>query len=222
MTSGPSFEPLDQVRRLTNFSTGRLGTLLAAQLKREGHRVHLLRGSGCSYPETSGADEVELFGTSEDLRLCLERRSSPEVGALFHAAAVSDFAFGPVWQQLPTGELQPVQEGKISTSHDRLFAELRPTAKIIRMLRNWFPKYVIVGWKYEVDGNRPDAIGKARAQIELCRTDWAVANGPAYGTGYALVSREGAVIHCADTARLLEALLENCVRANENGQTRAG
>ena len=29
VTAGPTFEPLDDVRRLTNFSTGRLGTELA-------------------------------------------------------------------------------------------------------------------------------------------------------------------------------------------------
>jgi len=29
VTAGPTYEPLDDVRRLTNFSTGRLGTELA-------------------------------------------------------------------------------------------------------------------------------------------------------------------------------------------------
>ena len=39
VTAGPTFEKLDQVRRLTNFSTGRLGTELANYLTDQGHTV---------------------------------------------------------------------------------------------------------------------------------------------------------------------------------------
>ena len=41
VTAGPTFEPLDQVRRLTNMSTGRLGTELANFLTAQGHTVGL-------------------------------------------------------------------------------------------------------------------------------------------------------------------------------------
>ncbi|HVY71907.1 MAG TPA: phosphopantothenoylcysteine decarboxylase, partial [Verrucomicrobiae bacterium] len=34
VTCGPSYEPIDEVRRLTNFSTGELGVLLAEELAR--------------------------------------------------------------------------------------------------------------------------------------------------------------------------------------------
>ena len=44
VTAGPAYEPLDDVRRLTNFSTGRLGTELANYLAARGHNVHLLLG----------------------------------------------------------------------------------------------------------------------------------------------------------------------------------
>jgi phosphopantothenoylcysteine decarboxylase/phosphopantothenate--cysteine ligase len=37
VTCGPSYEPIDQVRRLTNFSTGELGVLLSDELARAGH-----------------------------------------------------------------------------------------------------------------------------------------------------------------------------------------
>ena len=42
VTAGPTYEPLDDVRRLTNFSTGRLGTELANFLAARGHTVILL------------------------------------------------------------------------------------------------------------------------------------------------------------------------------------
>ena len=41
VTAGPTYEPLDEVRRLTNSSTGRLGSELANYLTARGHRVTL-------------------------------------------------------------------------------------------------------------------------------------------------------------------------------------
>ena len=49
VTAGPTFEPLDEVRRLTNFSTGRLGTELANFLAARGHKVVLLAGETATY-----------------------------------------------------------------------------------------------------------------------------------------------------------------------------
>ena len=44
VTAGPTYETMDNVRRLTNFSTGRLGTELANFLAESGHNVTLLIG----------------------------------------------------------------------------------------------------------------------------------------------------------------------------------
>ena len=43
VTCGPSYEPIDQVRRLTNFSTGELGVHLSNQLARVGFEVFVSR-----------------------------------------------------------------------------------------------------------------------------------------------------------------------------------
>ena len=48
VTAGPTFEPLDDVRRLTNFSTGKLGTELANFLTARGHKVTLLIGESAT------------------------------------------------------------------------------------------------------------------------------------------------------------------------------
>ena len=50
VTCGPSYEPIDQVRRLTNFSTGELGVHLSNQLVRAGFEVFCLKGSGATHP----------------------------------------------------------------------------------------------------------------------------------------------------------------------------
>jgi len=73
-------------------------------------------------------------------------------------------------------------------------------------LRDWFPRIRLVGWKYEVDGDRATAVQAAQAQLGACRTDACVANGPAYGEGFGLVTAAGRCTHVEDRAGLFAAL----------------
>ncbi len=187
MTAGPTYEPLDGARRITNFSTGQLGTELANFLAAQGHEVTLLIGEQATYPGERRAQHVETFSTTTDLASRLEARGGKSVGAVFHAAAVSDFSFGKVWSRGADGEMTEIKSGKISTRHGTLLAELVPTKKIIASLRSWFPQAQLTGWKYEVDGARPDVIRTGEKQIAECRLNACVANGPAYGDGFGLL-----------------------------------
>jgi phosphopantothenoylcysteine decarboxylase/phosphopantothenate--cysteine ligase len=63
-----------------------------------------------------------------------------------------------------------------------------------------------VGWKFEGDGARADAISAAQRQIAECSTDLCIANGPAYGEGFGLVARNGKVAHLSSAPLLFEAL----------------
>jgi phosphopantothenoylcysteine decarboxylase/phosphopantothenate--cysteine ligase len=192
VTAGPTHEPLDDVRRLTNFSTGRLGTELAGFLTARGHRVTLLVGELATYSGERQAAAVKTFSSTADLRAKLKALAGKRVDAVFHAAAVSDFAFGNLFTRDAAGKLKPfTATRKISTRGGNLFVELVPTPKIIAKLRGWFPSAKIVGWKYEADGNRAAALRAARRQIADCATDYCVANGPAYGKGFNLVSADG-------------------------------
>jgi phosphopantothenoylcysteine decarboxylase/phosphopantothenate--cysteine ligase len=73
-------------------------------------------------------------------------------------------------------------------------------------LRGWFPRTRIGGWKFEAEGARADAISAARQQIAECSTDLCVVNGPAYGEGFGLATRNGKVAHLASAPLLFEAL----------------
>jgi len=209
VTAGPTYEPLDDVRRLTNFSTGRLGTELANFLVAHGHHVTLLIGAQATYCGERKAQRVKTFMTTADLRKKLKNlsaSSSKSLDAIFHAAAVSDFAFGKILLRTSSGELTEIRSKKFSTRAGTLFAELVPTSKIIAELRGWFPKAKIVGWKFEAGGKRADAIRAAERQIKDCLTDACVANGAAYGEGFGLVTRR-AQRHLA-AGKLFEALEE--------------
>src|SRR5258706_2181694 len=172
VTAGPTYEPLDDVRRLTNSSTGRLGTELANFLAAQGHSVTLLIGTMATHTGERNAQQMKFFTTTADLRAKLESFSGKEVDAICHAAAVSDFGFGKIFSRNDAGEFVALKASKkIPTRSGELLVELVPTPKIIAELRGWFPNAKIVGWKFEAVGERADALRAAKEQIEDCATD---------------------------------------------------
>ena len=141
VTAGPAYEPLDDVRRLTNFSTGRLGTTLANYLAARGHSVILLLGEQATYAGERRAQRVEFFSTTADLRAKLKSLAAKKADAIFHAAAVSDFSFGRIFAPDAANKLVEIKPAKkISTRQGKLLVELLPTPKIIAELRGWFPQ----------------------------------------------------------------------------------
>lgn len=219
VTFGPTYEPLDQVRRLTNFSTGRLGTEFSNFLVREGHEVIALRGHYCTCTSALAASMVREFTTTEHLLARLHECAGGGVQAVFHAAAVSDFKFGTVFERTASG-LAPLSSGKFSTRASGLMVELVPTIKIISRLREMFPQAHLTGWKYEVDGNRETTLAAAVKQIRENRTDYCVANGPAYGEGFGIQSADRFIEHCETPERLFPALLRLVERSRP--QTNSG
>jgi len=206
VTAGPTYEPLDEARRLTNLSTGRLGSELATCLAAQGHEVVLLLGSGATFRTPSRASRTLEFTTPADLAARLAALASGPVDAVFHAAAVSDFGFGRVFERDAGGGLVERTDRKIPTSVSNLLVELRPTPKVIAQLRGWFPSARLVGWKYEVDGDPASVIAKGLDQIARNRTDACVVNGPAYGAGFGWVTPAAGCRHWADAPALYAAL----------------
>jgi len=206
VTAGPAYEPLDAVRRLTNFSTGRLGTELANYLAEHGHEVTLLIGEQATWSGPRKAARVLTFGPAAELRERLLSLAELAVDGVFHAAAVSDFSFGRIWRRSGSNEMPEPPTGKISSRQGPLLAELLPAPKIISELRDWFPQALLVGWKYEVEGERATVVRLACNQIAECRTNYCVANGPAYGLGFGLVGPEGACSHLPERVLLYAAL----------------
>ena len=122
VTAGPTYEPIDQVRRLTNHSTGQLGTGLAKRLAANGHEVTLLRGRSATHSEQLEGVELKQFTTTADLADTLMH--STEVDAVFHAAAVSAFAVVQIFRRATDGQLQPLNVGTHRTRDGDMLLEL--------------------------------------------------------------------------------------------------
>ena len=204
VTAGPTIEPLDEVRRFTNHSTGQLGCELADALTRTGHQVTLLLSETARHSPRQKTVHVIAFSTTSDLQHQLNAIQSNSIEAVFHVAAVSDYRVSCI-RHTKTGS--QIKARKINTEHGRISVELSPTPKIIHQLHRWYPKAKIIGWKYEVEGDRESAVAVARNQIKKCRTNACVANGPGYGEGFALVTTD-AVKHSPNASDLLKQLVK--------------
>jgi phosphopantothenoylcysteine decarboxylase/phosphopantothenate--cysteine ligase len=88
VTAGPTREPLDPVRYISNRSSGRMGFAIATEALRRGARVFLVAG-----PTTAsapwGAELVRVETAAEMLDACLERADSCDVVVM--NAAVADW-----------------------------------------------------------------------------------------------------------------------------------
>lgn len=202
VTIGPTQEPLDAMRLISNRSTGDLGTLLALRLIESGHSVIALRGVG-STAEFSEllkrCERVIPFGSAADLKAVLENLSAEKlpITGVFHAAAVSDFF------------LPSAGTGKIPTSNGPLTLTLEPTPKLLPLMRGWFPSAKITGWKFEAAGKRESALAAGLNQMQQCETDSCVVNGPSYGEGFGVLSKSGQLTHLANREMLCAYLVES-------------
>ena len=208
VTAGPSYEPIDRVRRITNFSTGELGVLLSEELARAGFEVVCLKGVGATHPGPGAGCEVLPFTTNDDLfeqLLSLSRRG--DVAAVFHVAALCDYKV----RQIEDERRQKMDSAKIESRAGALTIVLEPARKVIGDLRALFPKAVLVGWKYELAGTRQEAFAKVWRQLTENHTDACVLNGAAYGDGFALCTAPEQVLELRDksaVARFLPGWLQ--------------
>jgi len=211
VTAGPTWEPLDRVRRLTNCSTGSLGGTLANSLAADGHEVILLLSESATWRQPLWAVRVRPFSTTQSLAEALETLAAPEPTAVFHAAAVSDFTGGHLEAQNTGGAWESLQAGKVDSRGGPLRAELVPTPKILPRMRAWFPRGWITGWKYEVDGSEADALARGTAQLGAARSDACVVNGPACGAELIWLRRDRPSQRFTSRSLLIRALREALV-----------
>ncbi|HSW64624.1 MAG TPA: bifunctional phosphopantothenoylcysteine decarboxylase/phosphopantothenate--cysteine ligase CoaBC [Dissulfurispiraceae bacterium] len=88
ITAGPTREPIDPVRFLSNRSSGKMGYALARVARRRGALVTLVTGP-TAIPVPEGVDVVRVETTSEMYSAVMERIDTVSIAVM--TAAVSDF-----------------------------------------------------------------------------------------------------------------------------------
>jgi phosphopantothenoylcysteine decarboxylase/phosphopantothenate--cysteine ligase len=214
ITGGPSSEPIDGVRFITNQSSGELAVLIAQKFQEAGNEVELLLGRRSIFRSSS----ARFFDTNEDLeRLLGEIVNRERVQAVLHAAALADFE---VANLVVEGQKQGV--AKISSAATAIQLRLVPKAKVIARLRELFPEAWIIGWKFELDGSPADVVGKGIQQIETYATNACVVNGSAFGPGFGYCNSTGLVRSVRNKEELAGLLLQVIQEAGAGSPSRPG
>lgn len=176
---------------------------MAERFAADGHEVLCLKGTGATVPDSQGGVRTERFGTNDDLWACLSgMAANRSVEAVFHAAALCDYRV----KRIEDGEGRALQAGKLASRDGDLCLRLEPARKILPELRGLFPRAWIVGWKYEVDGGRSQALARGWEQLGACGTDAVVVNGPAIGPGFVVCEAPGVETGYASRPELAEGL----------------
>jgi phosphopantothenoylcysteine synthetase/decarboxylase len=205
VTGGPASAPIDAMRVLTNRSTGELGVLLANALVATGASVDGWIGeSASSRMERDERVQWGSFSTNDDLLRCFEALANDgtKIAAIFHGAALSDFAV--VRAERPDGSI--IEEGKISSAEAEVRLILEPEPKLLSRLREWFPDAYLCGWKFEAGA--PEAARLAvQNQMQFCRTDSCILNGPTIN-GFEWHQTNGCFVEVQDRATLAHVLAD--------------
>lgn len=158
ITAGPTREPIDPVRYITNRSSGKMGYALAGAAAHEGHRVTLISGP-CDVDVPDGVDYLPVE-TAADMYDAVERYIKKADVAIF-AAAVADYR--PV----------SVPEQKIKKTGDTMTLELIKNPDILGSARDIFGfEGTLVGFAAETE----NVIENARGKLERKKCDFVVAN----------------------------------------------
>lgn len=96
VSAGPTREPIDPVRYLSNRSSGRMGYAIADALLAAGHEVVLVSGPVNLTPPAA-AEVIQVESALQMLEAC--QRSWPQCDAMFAVAAVADYRPAAVAEQ---------------------------------------------------------------------------------------------------------------------------
>ena len=164
ITAGATIEHIDPVRIITNKSSGKMGVALAEEASSRGADVTFIYGTGSEPPPT----RVRLLReeTTEQMReAVVSELKSKKYDMMIAVAAVAD------WTPCKSHTY------KIS-SHDRETLELRlkPTGKIIDLVKEISPRTFLVAFRAEGNLSQKHLIENAHRRLIEAKADLIVAN----------------------------------------------
>lgn len=151
ITAGGTSEKIDNVRKITNSSTGKLGLCIANEFLKTVEDVEITyicsKETFCPNDDRvkikriTGVDDLE-----REVRNVLENNN---IDIFIHSMAVSDYKVDYVstLEKLKNNEEFTMTDNKISSSLSDLVIVLKPTKKIISIIKDISPNTYLVGFK---------------------------------------------------------------------------
>lgn len=163
ITAGPTQEPLDPVRYISNRSSGKMGYALASAAAKRGARVILISGPVSILPP-SEVDVIRVRTAHEMRRAVLDHLEESTI--IIKCAAVADYYLAQVPQQ------------KVKKTAARFSVELEPTPDILAEVGKQKGDRLLVGFAAETE----NLLTEARRKMASKNCDMLIAN---------LVNQEG-------------------------------
>jgi phosphopantothenoylcysteine decarboxylase/phosphopantothenate--cysteine ligase len=157
LTAGPTQEPLDPVRFISNRSSGRMGYALAGAAAARGARVILISGP-VYLPPPRGVELIHVRTAAEMREKVFENLAPATI--VIKSAAVADF------------HVARVSEQKIKKTAARLSLELDPTPDILAELGRKKGDRLLIGFAAETENLQQEA----RRKLESKNCDMVVGN----------------------------------------------
>ncbi len=178
VTAGPTREYLDDVRYLSNASSGKIGFACAKAAALAGHEVTLVTGP-VALPDPAGVRTIRVVSAEEMHRAVM--KAYPRIDAAIATAAVGDY--------------RPAQRvaGKLKKKAGALSLKLVRTRDILQEMGDKKGSRVLVGFALEVQ----DAVEQALLKYEKKHLDYIVLNTPrtfAADTMDCRIYRDGGVV----------------------------
>ena len=192
ITSGGISEKIDNVRKITNSSSGKLGMTIANHLLEENDDILIYYI--CSYKTLRPVDDrvkiIEVNGTL-DLKEKIENLLTKEkIDYFIHSMAVSDYmtdyvtTIDRIKKSIRENNnideafknIEIIKGKKISSYEDNLVIVLKPTPKIISIIKDLSPKTYLVGFKLLDGVSKEELIEVAKKLRDKNKCDLVVAN----------------------------------------------
>ena len=170
ITSGGTREYIDEVRVLTNISTGKLGAQIANTffLREDTEKIYYICNKNSEMPVDCPKVVEILFSENTQHTYWLMEQLVPQVDVVIHSMAVSDFGFKPSNTKLKSNDPQAF----IDSLRDRIIVN----PKIISFIKIWNPKVKLVGFKFEVSKTHEELINIAYESLTKNNCDFVIAN----------------------------------------------
>jgi phosphopantothenoylcysteine decarboxylase/phosphopantothenate--cysteine ligase len=197
---GPTVEAVDDVRYISNLSSGKTAVWLAKNAYYRGAEVTLWYGLGKEdIPEFI---KTASFKSINDLVKLTRSKKLSKYDVIIVCAALSDY-------------IPKKQKGKILSGKEKLTIELKPSPKIISILRKKAPKSLIIGFKVEEKTTKLKE--KSTALLKKNDLDYVVGNTISGfskdDNEFLIIDKKGKTIHKKGTKEwLTNILLDTIIR----------
>lgn len=161
ISAGPTVEPIDPVRVISNRSSGKMGMALAQAALQNGAKVTVVHGP-VRVAIPNGVKSIAVNTTLEMKKEIYEQIKSADV--FISAAAVSDY------------QLEKPFEAKVSTDKKQLNITLVPTEKIIDGIKAQNPNVFLVAFRAVTALDDDGIIENAYKRLNKSKADLIIAN----------------------------------------------